>query len=229
MDGFDNDRQQVAASLLELQGSRTQDPVTPPRTPKVEATVTPPFKMNTSPEFRLTGAKRERDNITFFYASDDCSVVVPMKSTDTFESFYARREHITQLALSNKDKSARVDVYCTWRKQLLSIRFTDGDWTLFRESLQQKRYACGTIQLVVSRLTCGQWNDGPFCRNCSHRNWRATCLQPKYIHHLLPLPCVRGNNLLCDNVLEVKDMQPVVLQIDVAQWTKRVPTCAIRA
>ena len=122
-------------------------------------------------QFRLCGVKREKEGLLriSYKSNDEEYIDVPMHIKDTKTSFVARRDQLLKQMFDDN----RSEVYCAWRDTLLSMLVKDARWTLYRESLQQKRYLFKTIQLVVSRFTCTQWRDRDLCRNCSNRNWRT--------------------------------------------------------
>ena len=173
--------------------------------------------------FRLCGVKRENEALLrVSYKSDNETIEVPMHVQDTKTTFLARRDRLLKQMFDEN----RSEVYCSWRDALLSMLVKDARWTLYRESLQQKRYLFKTIQLVVGRFTCTQWRDGDLCRNCSNRNWRAGCQKPTYLLHLMPLPAYRNNVAACEAALA--ELSPCVVEKDSSDWKKRMPQASVR-
>lgn len=175
-------------------------------------------------QFKLCGVKRDSDSVLrICYKSDhEEHIEVPMHFQDTKLSFMARRDHMLKQLFDGN----RSEVYCSWRGTLVLMLVKDVRWTLYKESLQQKRYLFETIQLVVSRFTCTQWRDGDRCRNCSNRNWRTGCQTPTYLIHLMPLPAYRNNPTVCDASLA--KLSPCELEKDVSDWKKRMPQASVR-
>ena len=174
-------------------------------------------------QFKLCGVKREHEGLLrVFYESDHERIEVPMHVQDTKTSFLARRDQLLKQMFDDN----RSEVYCSWRDTLLSMLVKDARWTLYRESLQQKRYLFKTIQLVVSRFTCTQWRDGDLCRNCSNRNWRTGCQRPTYLLHSMPLPAHRNNVAACEAALA--ELSPCVVEKDSSDWKKRMPQASVR-
>lgn len=135
---------------------------------------------STSPErcFKVTHVKRTRDDlVTVVYSTGDESMEIPFARGESPSVFYHRREKAARILFD----ANRKDVYCTWRKALVSIVVQSSSWLLFKDSPQQKRYAYGSIQLVVTRYTCCQWKDhDSLCRTCQNRAWRLGCQTPTY-------------------------------------------------
>jgi hypothetical protein len=119
---------------------------------------------------KCKGAERPRDNlILVMYDAGQTELAIPFIRGEDPELFFERRDKITTETL---EADIRKDVYCTWRKQLLSILVNDNRWQLIRESSQQKRFVYNAIQLVVTKYTCLQWQSDVPCRNCSNPHWR---------------------------------------------------------
>lgn len=195
-------------------------------TDKVEEDVTPPTSTQTTPvrEFKLAGMKRERDDMyTIFYESGTDRIGVPYVKGDSADTLFMRRNAAAR-QLFNMHRGL---AYCSWRSSIISLVVKGEPWTLFRESVQQKRYRYKTIQLVITRYTCIQWRDTTnLCRNCNNRNWRTACLTPTFIMHVLPLPVYRHQLQLCDESLD--DLEPSLCDCDTTSWVQRMPQMNVR-
>jgi hypothetical protein len=151
-------------------------------------------------KIKCKGTKRPRENlILVLYDAGDTELAVPFIRGENPQLFFDRRDKITRETL---EADIRSDVYCTWRKEMLSILINDKRWKLIRDSSQQKRYVYDAIQLVVTRYTCVQWQSEVPCRNCSNPHWRAACQKIKHIYHVLPTLNTRNFYKICDKSLE---------------------------
>ena len=171
--------------------------------------------------FKLAQVKRTREDlVTLVYSTGRESMEIPFARGEDASVFFQRRAKAARLLFD----ATRKDVYCTWRKELVSIMIQSPAWVLFKESLQQKRYACGSIQLVITRFTCCQWKEvADPCRNCCNRSWRVGCQKPTYLYHLLPM---QRNAAQMEADLSM--FEPLSVQRDASAWMKRVPTIACR-
>lgn len=186
---------------------------------------------NTTPirAFKLAGIKRNReqkDMITAIYTCGDDSMAIPLFRGETRDCFFQRRAHAARILFDD----SRRDVYVTWQRScsLVNIVVTDPCWIMYRESLQQKRFRCGVIQLVITRYTCTQWKEGESCRNCSNRKWRTGCLTPTYLYHVMPLPANQRQQSLDACETELLAFEPIDVQKNPAAWMKRVPCINVR-
>ena len=192
---------------------------------EANATTTLPDAQSTPmKKFRICAYKVEKeDMVRLCYMSEQREVLeVPLWKGDTGTTFENRRDQLLKQMFDDN----RGNVFCSWRDTLVSILVKDARWTLYKESLQQKRYLYKTIQLVVTRFTCTQWREGKFCRNCSNKNWRTGCQQPSHLLHVLPLPVHRNNTASCEAVL--MEFSPRALSEDATDWKKRVPQTNVR-
>mmetsp|Transcript_24189 Transcript_24189/g.52149 ORF Transcript_24189/g.52149 Transcript_24189/m.52149 type:complete len:221 (-) Transcript_24189:361-1023(-) len=185
----------------------------------------------TPTEFTLSGVKRKTiEDLELTYATGKTTIHVPFKKGETQFVLHRRRDTLAQIALEGH---LRVTAFCMWSNYLLSFRFDPKDRTLIHDTHQQKRYSFGNkqpIQLVVSRQTCAMSafvGRGEKCRNCVHPHWRASCLNPSFIRHILPAPTSRGQHHLCDQTLEWLGPLPIDT-VDSDPWLKRLPTCNVR-
>ena len=92
---------------------------------------------STSPErcFKVTHVKRTRDDlVTVVYSTGDESMEIPFARGESPSVFYHRREKAARILFD----ANRKDVYCTWRKALVSIVVQSSSWLLFKDSPQQK-------------------------------------------------------------------------------------------
>ena len=171
--------------------------------------------------FRVTNIKRKRDDlITIVYTTGDESREIPFARGESKEVFFQRREKAARLLFDQN----RADVYCTWRQTIVSLCIKHPSWILFKDSLQQKRYSCGSMQLVVTRYTCSQWKDHSTpCRNCQNRGWRVGCLTPTYLYFLLPFHSADSAELDL-----VTFFDPLTVERDATPWLKRTPTASSR-
>lgn len=171
--------------------------------------------------FKLAKVKRTHDDLlTVVYSTGSESMEIPFARGEAPDIFYSRREKAARILFDN----TRKDVFCSWRQSLVSLVVDDSRWVLFKDSLQQKRYACGSVQLIVSRFTCGQWKECEFCRNCQHRNWRVGCLSPTYLYHIMPLCTTRLTYV--ENDMSI--FEPLSVTKDASAWSKRMPPLAFR-
>jgi hypothetical protein len=204
---------------------------TAPTTPKINRTLATPINrsppltssLNTTPAaspvrcFKLSHVKRTREDlVTLVYSTGHESMEIPFARGEESTVFYERREKAARLLFDVN----RNDVYCTWRKDLVNVIVNSQKWVLFKDSLQQKRYMFGSIQLVVTRHTCFQWKDHEqMCRHCQKRTWRVGCLKPLYLYHVMPL---RHDTGLAEK--DLSTLEPFSVQQDSTAWSKRVPS-----
>ena len=172
--------------------------------------------------FKLSHVKRTREDlVTVVYSSGLESMEIPFARGEESTVFYERREKAARLLFD----ANRKDAYCTWRKELVNINVTNPAWTLFKDSLHQKRYSYGCIQLVVARYTCRQWKEeGSACRHCQNRTWRVGCMTPSYLYYIMPM--MQNTLSLVESDLSM--FEPLEVQRDATAWEKRVPTMACR-
>ena len=206
-------------ALLRNEHVHESTPVKNVTTPVTTSVITP------VKQFRKCGIKCDSQDlgVRICYQSDHGEQIeIPMYPGDSTMSFMARRDQMLKQMFDGN----RNEVFCSWRDVLLSLLVKDARWTLYRESLQQKRYLFETIQLVVSRWTCTQWRDGDRCRNCSNPNWRTGCQTPTYLLYLMPLPAYRNKLSACDASLA--KLSPYAVERDTSDWKKRMPHASVR-
>tara|TARA_B100001063_G_C16738392_1_gene543335 strand:- start:175 stop:852 length:678 start_codon:yes stop_codon:yes gene_type:complete len=187
-----------------------------------ESQTTSPYT-TPSRHFKLAKVKRTHDDLlTVVYSTGGETMEIPFARGEAPDVFYSRREKAARLLFDD----TRKDAYCMWRNCVVNIVVEDPRWVLFKNSLQQKRYACGSVQLTVCRYTCAQWKDCDFvCRNCQHRNWRVGCLSPKYLYHIMPL-C--SSNELAEMEKDMSVFEPLSVDKDATVWSNRVPSLMCR-
>lgn len=222
----------VVSSLIQLKNDMDKGMVSPervPSAPKPELNVTPPRGNKIQPlALRLSGVKRKSEDslVVVYQANDDakCVLTVPFVRGESESTLIQRRDERARVLFCPK----RGKAFCTWRHSMVSILVNDARWVMFRDSLQQKRYQYGSIQMITTRYTCTQWREcqDP-CRNCQNRHFRTACLKPTYLFHIMPLPAARGNVDACETC--VADMGMIVLEDeDVDQWKSRTPQISVR-
>ena len=198
---------------------------TPPRNPSIQNMEYESPDHTRHISIKCKGTKRPRENLVLvLYDAGDTELAIPFIRGEDPQLFFERRDKITRETL---EAGIRNDVYCTWRKEMLSVLINDKRWQLIRDSPQQKRYVYDAIQLVVTRYTCMQWRSDVPCRNCSNPHWRAACQKIKHIYHVLPTINTRNCCQMCDNSLN--DMCPLPAKVkDTTQHQTRLPQVSIR-
>jgi hypothetical protein len=83
------------------------------------------------------------------------------------------------------------------------------------------------LQLVTIRSTCSQTDRADRCRNCKNKHFRASCLTPRFLNYLLPLPAARDSVQCCDEY--ISHLEPITLNEDITPWLKRVPAMVMRS
>ena len=97
---------------------------------------------------KCKGTKRPRENLVLvLYDAGETELAVPLIRGEDPQLFFERRNKIAKETL---EADMRNDVYCTWRREMMSILINDKRWKLVRDSPQQKRYAHDAIQLVLT-------------------------------------------------------------------------------
>ena len=97
---------------------------------------------------KCKGTKRPRENLVLvLYDAGETELAIPFIRGEDPQLFFERRDKITRETL---EAEIRNDVYCTWRKEMLSVLINDKRWQLIRDSPQQKRHVYDAIQLVVT-------------------------------------------------------------------------------
>ena len=199
---------------------------TPPRNPSIHNMEYESPDHTRHVSIKCKGTKRPREDLVLvLYDAGDTELAIPFIRGDP-QLFFERRDKITREAL---EADIRQDVYCTWRKQMLSVVINDKRWQLVRNSPQQKRYVHDAIQLVITRYmyTCIQWRSDVPCRNCSNPHWRAACEKINYIYHILPTLSTRSCCQICDKSLN--DMCPFPAKVnDAKHHQARIPQVSIR-
>ena len=219
----------AAHSLITLASpikpSKDAGPTTPPRKDTIQNMEYESPDHTRHVSIKCKGTKRPRENLVLvLYDAGETELAIPFIRGEDPQLFFQRREKITRETL---EADIRNDVYCTWRKEMLSVVINDKRWQLIRDSPQQKRYVYGAIQLVVTRYTCIQWRSEVPCRNCSNPHWRAACQKIKHIYHILPTLNTRNLCQLCDKSLD--DMCPLPAKVkDTTHHQARLPQVSIR-
>lgn len=218
----------AASALLEI-SKKNDQPQDPIATPLRKSATASRVDKDKSPvrRFQLVDRKRERDDlVTVIYTSGQQTMAIPYARGEPPELFFERRAKAARLLFD----SNREDVYCTWRHMLVNMCVKHDKWILFKNTLAQKRYCFEAIQLIVTRYTCGQWNKPSLCRNCQNRQWRTSCLQPTYLHHLMPLPKAStvATNMYaaCESALH--NFEAIDVERDPSDWTTRMPQMVTR-
>ena len=219
----------AAHSLITLASPTLHDTndkgmTTPPR-PNVQNMVYKSPDHTRHLSIKCKGTKRPRENLVLvLYDAGETELAVPFIRGEDPQLFFERRNKITKETL---EADMRNDVYCTWRKEMMSILINDKRWKLVRDSPQQNRYVHDAIQLVVTRYTCTQWHASVPCRNCSNQHWRAACMNIKHIYHVLPMLNTRNYCQMCDASLD--EMEPLPPKTkDASQHQARMPQISIR-
>lgn len=180
------------------------------------------------PLLKLTGVKRTTSSTTdITYETPSgrrCRIAL---EDDEDDMVFVERRCKAAHALHDP---TRADVFCTWKEKVVNVPITGPMFARFHESVQQKRDSVrDVIQLVQTRHTCVQWNnrgDGNLCRSCRNPQFRASCLTPTYLHHLLPMPGFKTRVSTCDAALAALD--PIDMPIDTAKWANRLPQGYVR-
>lgn len=219
-----NNRDELCAvsSLIQLSTDVKSPPtafdevkVTPERaSTHAVATYTTPTR-----RFTMVERKRERDDlVTIVYTTGDQTMAIPFARGEKPEVFFARRNKAARLLFDE----SRHDVYCSWRLAVVNMSVKDPRWIMYKDTLHQKRYKCGAIQLVITRFTCCQWKEGNLCRNCQNRGWRTACLSPHHMYFVLPNVSLSAVDFqLCDGTLS--DFEAIAVERDIRPWTSRMP------
>ena len=217
----------AANSLLRLSFSPER---TPPPTRRVsKEQMTTPEKPEKSPErhFKMTGVKRTRDPdlITVLYSSGTETMAVPFAKGETKEILHARRMRAAALLFD----TTRSEVYCTWRKELVSMKTDDQRWTKFRDTFKEQRFLYNTLQLVLVKVTClKQSSTSPRCLNCATPSRRMSCLTPHFYRYVMPMPTFhRLSENACESCLE--DFDPLRVSKDATEWVARTPSLYLRS
>ena len=193
---------------------------TPPPTPRCNSKEQ--FTPNTtsrSRQFIMTGVKRTRvDLLTVFYTSGTETMAVPFVKGEKDETFMARREHLASLLCDHK----RSEVFCTWRRELISMTTDDRRWNKVRETFREQRFIYQNIQLVIIRITCAKGKDGKSCVNCALPSRRMHCLSPTLYHYVMPLPTNPCSIKMCETLLE--EFEPIEVKKDCDAWQLRMPS-----
>ena len=139
----------------------------------------------------------------------------------------------------------RTDALCFWNSALVNIPVRDTRWQRFRESIQQQRFHFKALQLVVTRYTCTQWrsskmlkfddsgvgddnrDNGFSCRNCVNRHYRAGCMCPIHLYHILPMPTYRGNVEILEACLKEIGSTSALSTCN-KKWLARIPQVQYR-
>lgn len=181
--------------------------------------------------FRLAGIVKRRSTLdskhvaVARYKCDSDVVEIPLAEDNTLRSLQQQKQTVSRI-LSDADAG---EAYCTWRQQVVRLRLTDHRWVVCRKTHHQKRLAYAKVQLVVTRYTCTQWADplqvAP-CRHCTNRHWRAVCMSPQFLIHIMPLPSHRRDVSGCEEALV--DMDGVNVIRDPTMWTTRMPGISAR-
>ena len=218
----------AANSLLRLSFSPEHTPP-PTRRASKEQMVTPPEKIaSPSPQrhFKMTGVKRTRDPdlITVLYSSGTETMAVPFAKGETKEILHARRLRAAALLFD----STRSEVYCTWRKELVSMKTDDARWTKFRDTFKEQRFLYNTLQLVLVKVTCAKSSTGSRCLNCATPSRRMSCLAPQFYRYVMPMPNFhRLSEDACEACLE--DFDPLRVSKDANEWIVRTPSLYVRS
>ena len=88
------------------------------------------------------GTKRPRENLVLvLYDAGETELAIPFIRGEDPQLFFQRRDKITRETL---EADIRNDVYCTWRKEMLSVLINDKRWQLIRDSPQFRSAMCTT-------------------------------------------------------------------------------------
>ena len=185
--------QEAAQSLMAL-AATPESIITPPVSRRNSKEQYTPENKSPSRQFVMSGVKRTRgDLLTVFYSSGTETMAVPFVKGEDDETFIARREQVASLFCDQK----RAEVYCTWRKELISMKVDDNRWSKVCETFREQRYTYKNIQLVILRITCVKGNENESCSNCAQPPRRMHCLSPTLFYYVMPLrPCLA--NIPCE-------------------------------
>ena len=216
----------AANSLLRLSFSPER---TPPPTRRVskEEMCTPPEKaFSPDRHFKMTGVKRTRDPdlITVLYSSGTETMAVPFAKGETKEILHARRLRAAALLFD----TTRSEVYCTWRKELVSMKTDDSRWTKFRDTFKEQRFLYKTLQLVLVKVTCAKSAVSARCVNCATPSRRMSCSTPLFYRYVMPMPNFhRLSEDACESCLD--DFDPLRVDKDANEWIVRTPSLYVRS
>ncbi len=215
--------QEAAQSLMTL-AATPESIITPPVSRRNSKEQYTPENKSPSRQFVMTGVKRTRgDLLTVFYSSGTETMAVPFVKGEDDETFIARREQVASLLCDQK----RTEVYCTWRKELISMKVDDNRWSKVRETFRELRYTYKNIQLVILRITCVKGNENESCSNCAQPSRRMQCLSPTLYYYVMPLPTIPSSVEMCESCLG--DFQPIQVKKDYSAWQLRLPSCHVQA
>jgi hypothetical protein len=177
------------------------------------------------PSMKVTGMKRTtvRSLDVTYESSSGRRCRIELKEDEDDQAFVKRR---CRAALALHDPR-RADVFCAWNGRVVNIPIDSH--AVFHETNQQKRYTIGNVlQLVHTRYTCVQWqrDDDMLCRSCVNRGFRASCLCPEYLYHLMPMPGFKSNAQMCNAVLSSLD--PIDVPVVTKAWLDRLPQTYVR-
>lgn len=211
---------------------KTPEPRSPVRAENNKAVYETPTK-----SFVATGYKRKnRDLIEVVYECDGGDTFsVPLARGETKEQFNQRRDQTLKLMYDVGGQDELCVALCTWNNQVVTL-CRDKRWVSLRETTQQQRYSFKSLQLVVTRYTCTQWttsmkvtkkaktlHEGDRCRNCSNRHYRAGCINPVVLCHIMPMPGFRMATSVLDD--ELAEFDPITTnhKVETMEWLQRMP------
>ena len=219
----DTIEENAAKSLLFLASLSEKTP--PRKAVKVESfeVITPEQKRS---RYTLKGMKRDSDCFKLLYEDEmeETRLVVPLHRGDTYDDLQKRRIKSAQVMSEQKSRTIAL---CSWRGKLISVNVFKAHWHQTRDTAYQKRFVFGKLQLVIIRSTCGQTRRVDQCRNCKNKHFRASCLTPRFLNYLLPLPEARDRVECCDKYISY--LEPITLNRETTPWVKRVPAIIARS